>query len=57
MKNTLDFLTKISSNIRDIFNGKIIGITGSCGKTSLKQLLSNSLNKVGKAEFITKVLQ
>ena len=49
VKNTLDFLTKISSNIRDIFNGKIIGITGSCGKTSLKQLLSNSLNKVGKA--------
>ena len=27
---------------------KNIGITGSCGKTSLKELLANCLNKVGK---------
>ena len=42
-------MSKLSSNIRDIFHGEIIGITGSCGKTSLKELLSNSLNKIGKA--------
>ena len=49
VKNSLEFMTKISGNVRNIFHGKIIGITGSCGKTSLKELLSNSLNKVGKA--------
>ncbi len=49
VNNSLNTMTKLSSSIRDIFNGKIIGITGSCGKTSLKELLSNSLNKIGKA--------
>ena len=49
VKNSLHTMTKLSSNVRDTFNGKIIGITGSCGKTSLKDLLSNSLNKIGKA--------
>ena len=47
VKNSLDFLTKISFDIRNMFQGQIIGITGSCGKTSLKELLSKSLNKVG----------
>ena len=49
VKNSLHTMTKLSRNVRDTFNGKIIGITGSCGKTSLKNLLSNSLNKIGKA--------
>ena len=48
VKNTLDFLTKISLKIRDNFPGKTIGITGSCGKTSVKELVSSSLNKIGK---------
>ncbi len=48
VKNTLDFLTKTSLKIRDNFLGKIIGITGSCGKTSVKELVSSSLNKIGK---------
>ena len=42
-------MTKISGDFRNIFTGKIIGITGSCGKTSLKELLSVCLNKVGNA--------
>ena len=54
VKNSLDFMTKISSNIRDTFPGQIIGITGSCGKTSLKELLSNCLNKIGKVSFSPK---
>ncbi len=49
VKNSLDFMTKISSGIRSIYPGQIIGITGSCGKTSLKELLANCLNKLGKA--------
>ena len=49
VKNSLDFMTKISGDFRNIFQGKIIGITGSCGKTSLKELLSGCLNKVGNA--------
>ena len=47
-------MTKISSSIRNIYSGQIIGITGSCGKTSLKELLANCLNKFGKASFSPK---
>ena len=47
--NSLSFMSKLSSNIREIYSGKIIGVTGSCGKTSLKELLNKSLNKIGKA--------
>ncbi len=54
VKNSLDFMTKISSNIRNIYSGQIIGITGSCGKTSLKELLANCLNKIGKVSFSPK---
>ena len=49
VKNSLDFITKTSINIRNTFKGQIIGITGSCGKTSLKELLANSLNKIGRS--------
>ena len=54
VKDSLDFLTKLSSNFRDCFNGQIIGITGSCGKTSLKDLLASCLNKFGKVSFSPK---
>ncbi len=54
VKNSLNFMTKLSSRLRSSFNGQIIGITGSCGKTSLKDLLASSLNKFGKASFSPK---
>ena len=54
VKNSLDFMTKISSSIRDTYPGQIIGITGSCGKTTLKELLANCLNKFGKASYSPK---
>ena len=54
VKNSLDFMTKISSSIRDTYSGQIIGITGSCGKTTLKELLANCLNKFGKASYSPK---
>ena len=48
VKDTLKFLTKVSEAIRRNFSSKIIAITGSCGKTSLKELLKETLNKFGK---------
>jgi len=45
VKNTLKFLTDASSIIRDNISGKIIAITGSSGKTSLKELIARSLKK------------
>ena len=54
VKNSLDFMTKISSSIRDTYPGQIIGITGSCGKTTLKELLANCLNKFGKVSYSPK---
>ncbi len=48
VKDTLKFLTKISEIVRRNFSSKIIAITGSCGKTSLKELLKQTLNKFGK---------
>ena len=46
VKNTLKFLNENSYNIRRTSNAKIISITGSSGKTSLKELLSYSLRKL-----------
>jgi len=43
VKNTLKFLTNASSIIRDNVSSKIIAITGSSGKTSLKELIGKSL--------------
>ena len=48
VKNTLDFLTKTSEIIRTNSSSKIIAITGSCGKTSLKELLKETLSQFGK---------
>ena len=39
VENVLDFLVLIAKEKRKIFNGKIIGITGSIGKTSVKENL------------------
>ena len=45
VKNTLKFLTDASSIIRENVSSKIIAITGSSGKTSLKELIGESLKK------------
>ena len=54
VKNTLKFLTEASSILRENFLSKIISITGSCGKTSLKELLGRSLNKFSQATYSPK---
>jgi len=49
VKDPLKFLTKSSELYRKNIKTKIIAITGSCGKTTLKELLGNSLNQLSKA--------
>ncbi len=54
VKNTLKFLTEASSVVRENLNSKIIAITGSCGKTSLKELLGKTLNNICNATYSPK---
>ncbi len=54
VKNTLNFLTKVSSILRENMPGEIIAITGSCGKTSLKELIGKTLKKISKVTYSPK---
>ena len=54
VKDTLKFLTDTSKILRKNINAKIIAITGSCGKTTLKELLGNSLKKISKVSISPK---
>tara|TARA_Y100001958_G_C21244571_1_gene573822 strand:- start:322 stop:3168 length:2847 start_codon:yes stop_codon:yes gene_type:complete len=54
VSDTLKCLTDISMKIRENFQGKLIAITGSCGKTSLKHLIGESINKFNKTSFSPK---
>ena len=54
VRDTLKFLTKASSILRENSNSKIIAITGSSGKTSLKELMGKSLNKICNATYSPK---
>ena len=47
-------MTENSYNIRKTSNAKIISITGSAGKTSLKELLSYSLKKLSSITYSKK---
>ena len=46
VKNSLKFLTKVSNTYRKNLSTNIIAITGSCGKTTLKELLGSVLGKI-----------
>jgi len=46
VKNALADLSDCSKKIRNVSNIKAIAITGSSGKTTLKELLAHSLNKI-----------
>ncbi len=54
VKNTLNFLTDISKNFRKSIDTNIIAITGSCGKTTLKELLGKVLSKITKVSISPK---
>ena len=46
VQNTLKFLTNVSKIFRNNIETKVIAITGSCGKTTLKELLGSALSKI-----------
>ncbi len=46
--NSLQFLTKCASIFRENIDAKIISITGSCGKTSLKEMIGATLAKISR---------
>ena len=54
VKDSLKFLSDSSKILRQNINTKIIAITGSCGKTTLKELLGNSLGKISKVSISPK---
>ena len=54
VKDTLKFLTNSSKIFRKNIDTKIIAITGSCGKTTLKELLGHSLKKMSKVSISPK---
>ena len=54
VKDTLKFLTEASSILRNNLSSKIISITGSCGKTSLKEMTGTSLNKISQVTYSPK---
>ncbi len=54
VKDSLKFLTKCSKLFRQNINSKIIAITGSCGKTTLKELLGHSLKQTSKVGISSK---
>ncbi len=54
VNNSLSFLTNISKIFRKNIDTKIIAITGSCGKTTLKELLGDSLKKISKVTISPK---
>ena len=51
VKNSLSFLTKCSSIFRENINTKIIAITGSCGKTTLKEMIGLTLKKISRTTY------
>ena len=48
VKNEIKFLNKYASKKREKSRAKIIAVTGSAGKTSLKNLIKDLLNNFGK---------
>ena len=54
VKNSLSFLSKLSEKVREVSNIEVIAITGSAGKTSLKELLGQSLNKLVSTSYSKK---
>ena len=54
VKNSLKFLTECSRKFRENINAKIISITGSCGKTTVKEMIGSILKDISNTTFSPK---
>ncbi len=54
VKNSIEALGKIAHAWRKRTSAKVIGITGTCGKTTLKEMLGQSLSSFGKTAMSRK---
>ena len=54
VKNSLKFLSKCSTIYRENISAKIISITGSCGKTTLKEMIAYALAGISKTSYSPK---
>ena len=54
VQNTLNFMTECASSYRNNVSTKIISITGSCGKTTLKEMISSVMKKISKISYSPK---
>ncbi len=54
VKNSLKFLVNVSKIFRKSIDTNLIAITGSCGKTTLKELLGDVLSKISKVSISPK---
>jgi MurE/MurF fusion protein len=54
VKNSLQLLTRAASILRNNLSSKIISITGSCGKTTLKELTGITLSKISQVTYSPK---
>ena len=54
VKNSLNFLTACSRSLRQNLDAKIISITGSCGKTTLKEMLGFILKQISNTTISPK---
>ena len=55
-KNPLKFLYKVCSIYRKTLNANNIAITGSAGKTSVKELTGFCLKKLEKTYFFSRLI-
>ena len=54
VSNSLNFLTNCSKIYRKNLDTKIIAITGSCGKTTLKEMIGSTLKEFSKTSYSPK---
>ncbi len=54
VENPLNFLTSCSSTLRENLSANIIAITGSCGKTTLKEMIGLVLKKISNTTISQK---
>ncbi|MGH1469766.1 MAG: UDP-N-acetylmuramoyl-tripeptide--D-alanyl-D-alanine ligase [Cellvibrionaceae bacterium] len=52
VKNTTKALGDIAMYNRDLFSGSLVGITGSCGKTTVKAMLKNIFEQASSQEAV-----